>query len=442
MLGWKNHSALSVLSGISLLTLFGFASPASAQSNNQCQKEITLQSVEVLDGQGIGEGKLEMEITSEIGNLNQRTERAWKVAPGNVHDLSVSFPPIKIDPGSSVQLPLRSTVVEHEVGADQFVGGNDQGTTANPITLQCGGSRLVEQDVVVYGKNNARVRLTYDIKDAQIRQTQQSLSPHSVVIDSSNDPGSTDYTINASGNIQQVSGTIAGHSVSIQDNDNVSGNSAEGAVSSGADGFYVMGSVPKIQLENSDAATVYIDGKKAGRQQQETIKLTQLSSEARWESGRLVSDNNATNTQELPWMGSPSDEQGFVRLDEVTLENGQTTTALRTHPKWVSNGTIKGWHPWVELPENDPVFSADVGFVQGARNTDGVTFQVWEHHKEGGRTVWNKIAEVDKEYTGNLKHIEADLSHLAGQEVKIELRVDAGESSGQDWAVWNNVKIQ
>ncbi len=105
MLGWNKHSALSVLSGISLLTLFGFASPASAQSN-QCQKEITLQSVEVLDGQGIGEGKLEMEITSEIGNLNQRTERAWKVGQGAVHDLSVSFPPIEIDRGSSAQLPL------------------------------------------------------------------------------------------------------------------------------------------------------------------------------------------------------------------------------------------------------------------------------------------------------------------------------------------------
>jgi hypothetical protein len=174
--------------------------------------------------------------------------------------------------------------------------------------------------------------------------------------------------------------------------------------------------------------------------QQETINLTQLSSEARWESGRLVTDNSATNTHNLPWEGSPTDDRGFVRLDELTLENGQTTTALRTHPKWVPNGTIKGWYPWVELPQN-AVFSADVGFLQGARNTDGVTFQVWAHHKEGGRTVWNKVAEVQKDYTGNLVPIQADLSHLAGQEVKIELRVDAGQSSGQDWAAWTNVNI-
>lgn len=139
-------------------------------------------------------------------------------------------------------------------------------------------------------------------------------------------------------------------------------------------------------------------------------------------------------------MGSPSDDNGFVRLDEITLENGETTTALRTHPKWVSNGRIKGWHPWVELPQNVK-FEADVGFVEGAKNTDGVTFQVWEHHKEGGSTVWNKIADLHKDYTGNLEHMEADLSHLAGQEVGIELRVDAGESSGEDWAAWTNVQI-
>lgn len=439
MFSWKTYSALALLSGMSSLAVLSFGNSAVAQSG-QCQKEITLQSVKVLDGQGSGEGKLELEITSEIGNLNQRTERAWKVASGQKHDLNGTFPPITIDQGSSAQIPLRSTVVEREVGSDWFVGEDDQGTTANPITLQCGASRLVEQDVVVYGKNNARVRLTYDIKDAQIRTTQQGLTPHTVVIDSRNNPGQTSYTLSASGKIQQVGGTLNGHSVSIQNNDQVNGNRAQGRVNRGTDGFYVMGNISQIQLENPNAATVYVDGQKYGQQQSKTINLTDLSSKARWESGRLVDANNATNTQNLPWQGSPSDDKGFVRLDEVTLENGQTTTALRTHPKWVSNGTIKGWHPWVELPKQ-AVFSAEVGFVQGAQNTDGVTFQVWEHHKEGGRTVWNKIAEVDKGYTGRLKQIEADLSHLAGKEVKIELRVDAGDSSAQDWAAWKNVTI-
>jgi len=244
-------------------------------------------------------------------------------------------------------------------------------------------------------------------------QALQGLTPHTVVIDSRNEPGQTSYTLTASGKIQQVGGKLNGHSVSIQNNDQVNGNRAQGRVNRGTDGFYVMGNISQIQLDNPNAATVYVDGQKYEQQQSKTIDLTDLSSKAHWESGCLVDANNATNTQNLPWQGSPSDNQGFVRLDEVTLENSQTTTALRTHPKWVSNGTIKGWHPWVELPQN-AVFSADVGFVQGARSTDGVTFQVWEHHKGGGRTVWNKVAELEKDYTGNLKQIEADLSHLAG----------------------------
>ncbi|NBD33483.1 MAG: hypothetical protein GVY17_11080 [Cyanobacteria bacterium] len=441
MLNLTKYSTLALCGGISSLALLGLGQPASAQ-NSDCQKEIILSSVKVLNGQGVGEGKLEMEITGEIGNLQQRSVEAWKVKNGETRDLDGTFTPLMIPQNSSLNIPLETSVIEEEVGADFAVGKNDEGTTESTLTLKCGVSRQLDENVVIYGKNNARVRVTYNIKDANLTQTnQQALSSgHTVVIDSKNKPGATQYTLNGSGPIQQVEGKVAGRSVTIQNNDQVSGNTAQGRVSSGADGFYVTGNVPEIQLDHPNAATVYVDGEKYSQTQQETIKLTRLSAEARWESGRLVSANNATNTSDLPWQGSPSDDRGFVRLDEVTLENGQTTTALRTHPKWVANGTIKGWHPWVELPPN-AVFSADVGFVQGARNTDGVTFQVWEHHKEGGRTVWNKVAEVEKDYTGNLQQIKADLSHLAGQKVKIELRVDAGESSGQDWAAWKNVTI-
>ncbi len=115
--------------------------------------------------------------------------------------------------------------------------------------------------------------------------------------------------------------------------------------------------------------------------------------------------------------------------------------ALRTHPKWVAEGSIKGWHPWVKIPKN-AVFEAQVGFVNGAAATDGVTFVVYEHHNENGRETWSRIAELRKGYTGSLQTILGDLSRFAGQEVGIELRVDAGPSSGQDWAVWVNPIIR
>jgi len=134
-------------------------------------------------------------------------------------------------------------------------------------------------------------------------------------------------------------------------------------------------------------------------------------------------------------MDQDSNRRGFVRLDRLRLENGSYMEALRTHPKWVSNGTIRGWHPWIQMPSN-AIFEAKVGFVYGARRTDGVTFWVFEHHMEGGREVWNPIVMFTKGYTGQLVLVSADLSHLAGQDMQIELRVDAGKSSAQDWAVW------
>lgn len=170
------------------------------------------------------------------------------------------------------------------------------------------------------------------------------------------------------------------------------------------------------------------------------IQITDLSANARWEGAQLIDAHNARDAVQLPWMGNDGDSRGFVRLDVITLEDGNTVKALRTHPKWVDNGTIKGWHPPVQLPAK-AVFEADIGFVSGARNTDGVTFQVWEHHTQGGRTVWNQIISVRKGYTGSLQRVRADLSHLAGQQVSIELRVDAGPSAGQDWAAWTNMRI-
>lgn len=171
------------------------------------------------------------------------------------------------------------------------------------------------------------------------------------------------------------------------------------------------------------------------------IHLTEYSPDARWESLQLTSEHGGIDVKRLSWNGSDTDKAGFVILQPIRLEDGNTTEALRTHPKWVDNGCIKGWHTLVVLPPN-AVFESQVGFVYGATSTDGVTFWVFEHHIENGREVWNKIVKVQKGYTGRLVSISADLSHLAGQKVGIELRVDAGTTSQQDWAVWVDPTIR
>jgi thiol-activated cytolysin len=166
------------------------------------------------------------------------------------------------------------------------------------------------------------------------------------------------------------------------------------------------------------------------------IELANSGGDARWESGQLVGAHVMQGAERLPWMGDSGDDRGFARVVDGTLEDGSERRVLQMHPKWVSNGTIKGWFPFAELPPSAQ-FRAGVGFLEGATNTDGVTFQVFAHHYESPtRKVWRRVGLLRKGYTGEIETITADLSHLAGREVAIELRVDAGDSAGQDWAVW------
>lgn len=173
------------------------------------------------------------------------------------------------------------------------------------------------------------------------------------------------------------------------------------------------------------------------------VSLTDLSPRAGWESFQLMANGNSGQRREvLPWMGSRDDERGAARLDLVTLEDGHDASALLTRPQWVSGGTIKGWHPWVSLHLHEKAFfEAQVGFLEGSERSDGVTFMVWEHHYENGLKVGRRLAAVEKAYTGSLETIRVDLSELAGKYVSIELRVDAGRSADDDWAVWVEPRI-
>jgi hypothetical protein len=172
------------------------------------------------------------------------------------------------------------------------------------------------------------------------------------------------------------------------------------------------------------------------------IELAHLAPQAKWSSGELIDADNVKNGSIIPWQGGNNDGRGFARLDTVYMEDGRAYKALRTHPKWADKGTVKGHFPWKNLPANAR-FEAKIGFLNGARFSDGVTFQVWEHHYDvvAKKTVWNKIVHKYKPYDGKLLAISANLSHLKGQSVGIELRVDAGTSSGQDWAAWIEPRI-
>lgn len=177
-----------------------------------------------------------------------------------------------------------------------------------------------------------------------------------------------------------------------------------------------------------------------------SIELRELFPQARWKVGRLAEDGDNTLETESLVDGKNADNKTLAYIDERRVEDGRTLDVIFTHPQSVNNGTIKGFFPWVPLP-NNALFETEVGFsgVPENRTTVGkVTFQVWEHHYENNKRVWNKIASVPKEYNRSLQKISASLNHLKRKgihSVSIELRVDAGSTAAQDLAVWVHPRI-
>lgn len=83
---------------------------------------------------------------------------------------------------------------------------------------------------------------------------------HQIVITSENVSGDTGYAISGGGQLEQVDGRLMGYDVTIQGNDRVQGNRADGEVGGGADGFRVYGASPSITLDNPDNAVVFVNG--------------------------------------------------------------------------------------------------------------------------------------------------------------------------------------
>lgn len=170
------------------------------------------------------------------------------------------------------------------------------------------------------------------------------------------------------------------------------------------------------------------------------IRLKDIIASGRFQSGYL-DGHNLRAVETLPWNGAPDDRRGFIRRANLNCEDDMVRDVIQMHPKWGNNSTIKAWLPFRRLPSK-AVFKAKIGFLKGAVGTDGVTFQVWEHHDHRGRRIWNRITNQYKAYSGALVEVIADLSHLSGKDVGIELRVDSGAGSGQDWAIWIDPVIE
>jgi hypothetical protein len=153
------------------------------------------------------------------------------------------------------------------------------------------------------------------------------------------------------------------------------------------------------------------------------------ASNASWSSG----------AGSLPFPGSDSDSRGFALYrDNWQLEDNSTPSrVLETHPQWVSDGWIMGKYPQLTVPANAEL-KISVGFISGATGSDGAIFQV--KFEEGQNT--QTILSIGASYDGKLDTMTQSLSSLAGRTGRFILYVNAGQSSGQDWAAWAEAKIE
>ena len=74
--------------------------------------------------------------------------------------------------------------------------------------------------------------------------------------------GPVEYDFEVAGDAEQVRGSLEGFSVSQQASDSVQGGSISGQVSTGRDGFRFSGEIEDWTVENTDGATVYVDGER------------------------------------------------------------------------------------------------------------------------------------------------------------------------------------
>ena len=155
--------------------------------------------------------------------------------------------------------------------------------------------------------------------------------------------------------------------------------------------------------------------------------LLSRASSASWSSG----------AGGLAFGGRDDDVRGFalIRPGTLLLEDGSAPTVLETHPEWVADGWIEGVFALDAPVIAGDRFRATVGFLAVAAppSAGNATFRVSAVTAGGARVPLTSVSDTGAD--GVLRTIDIDLTSVVGAQA-IVLRVEAGTSSSQDWAVW------
>jgi hypothetical protein len=156
-----------------------------------------------------------------------------------------------------------------------------------------------------------------------------------------------------------------------------------------------------------------------------------------------------TGAGQIPFGGSTVDERGFAVIwpaGSIPMEDGSSAQYLETHPQWVDNNT--GWITGTFVLPSPVIagdhFRAGAGFRAttegGVRNTLGaVQFVVLARMADGSTRELARRSDAAAD--GRLVGFDVDLSAAAGA-TAIQLRVEAGPSSLQDWAAWSAPRVE
>lgn len=141
------------------------AGSPNGDPTQECEMEVRAKSVEVLEGQGIGEGALELEITHNIHGAQSQSEPRTRVPVGSSVNLGTSIDNFKVRRGSPETRKLTTKVNEKEVTRDVFTGQDDYGEDTMDITLDCDDPKEVSQTVNIGSDrdNPGKVRVNYVI---------------------------------------------------------------------------------------------------------------------------------------------------------------------------------------------------------------------------------------------------------------------------------------
>ncbi len=151
---------------------------------------------------------------------------------------------------------------------------------------------------------------------------------------------------------------------------------------------------------------------------------------------------------DLAFPGVDTDTKGFALWrDNFKLNDGsQPARVLETHPQWTPSGIISRcyrdlWDSGYTVQSSDRV-SGKVGFLQNA-TAGNVTFRV---RLRGESLPNNDIAVIPLVYADGVKSFNVQIGTLnsgqyVGRKADICLIVEAGADAGQDWAVWQDVRL-